>query len=72
MEYNFIKYGWTEEQQEQFKQFVEFPATAHGRKSKLKAFLHWESGNIHDPRAEKIKSGTYTSPISLEDFQHSA
>ena len=43
-------------------------ATVHGRKCKLKAFLRWESGNRHDPRAEKIRSGSYVSPITLSDL----
>jgi len=42
--------------------------TLHGRRSKLKAFLRWESGNKHDPRAEKIRSGGYVSPITIHDL----
>ena len=48
------------------KEFSE--ATVHGRKCKLKAFLRWESGNKHDPRAEKIRSGSYVSPVTLSDL----
>jgi site-specific recombinase XerD len=44
------------------------PASVHGWLSKLKAFLRWESGNKHDPRAEKIRSGSYVSPITLSDL----
>ncbi|MGD2250695.1 MAG: tyrosine-type recombinase/integrase [Candidatus Methanofastidiosia archaeon] len=44
------------------------PATAHGWRSKLKAFLRWESGDKHDPRAEKIRSGAYVSPVTLHDL----
>ncbi len=44
------------------------PATAHGWRSKLKAFLRWESGDKHDPRAEKIRSGAYVSPVTLRDL----
>ncbi|MBU7028038.1 MAG: tyrosine-type recombinase/integrase [Theionarchaea archaeon] len=44
------------------------PATVHGWVSKLKAFLRWESGNKHDPRAEKIRSGAYVSPVTLHDL----
>ncbi|MBU7030793.1 MAG: tyrosine-type recombinase/integrase, partial [Theionarchaea archaeon] len=43
-------------------------ATLHGRRSKLKAFLRWESGNKHDPRAEKIRSGGYVSPVTIHDL----
>ncbi len=43
-------------------------ATLHGRRCKLKAFLRWESGNKHDPRAEKIRSGTYVSPVTIHDL----
>jgi site-specific recombinase XerD len=43
-------------------------ATIHGRKAKLKAFLRWESGNKRDPRVEKIRSGSYVSPITLHDL----
>jgi site-specific recombinase XerD len=117
MEKSFEKYGWTPEQQERFKTFVEerfanysnptntlltyiitlnqivkhikkpfsditmedllpilqewqknSSATAHGWLCKLKAFLRWESGNKHDPRAEKIRSGAYVSPITLHDL----
>ncbi|MBU7047913.1 MAG: tyrosine-type recombinase/integrase, partial [Theionarchaea archaeon] len=39
------------------------PATVHGWRGKLRAFLRWESGNKHDPRAEKIRAGNYVSPI---------
>ncbi|MBU7030198.1 MAG: tyrosine-type recombinase/integrase [Theionarchaea archaeon] len=42
--------------------------TLHGRRSKLKAFLRWESENKHDPRAEKIRSGGYVSPITIHDL----
>jgi len=42
--------------------------TLHGRRSKLKAFLRWESGNKHDPRAEKIRSSGYVSPITIHDL----
>ena len=117
MEQTFIKYGWTDEQQKRFKEFVrekmeankkthntisnylytlscivihvkepfskmtfedslparekwskQSPATAHGRKNKLKAFLRWESGNKHNERAEKIKSGNYFSLVPLDDL----
>jgi site-specific recombinase XerD len=44
------------------------PATAHGWRSKLKAFLRWESGDRHDPRAEKIRAGAYVSPVTLHDL----
>jgi len=43
-------------------------ATLHGKRSKLKAFLRWESGNKHDPRAEKIRSGSYVSPVTIHDL----
>ncbi|KYK38475.1 MAG: hypothetical protein AYK18_07320 [Theionarchaea archaeon DG-70] len=43
-------------------------ATIYGRKRKLKAFLRWESGNRHDPRAEKIRVGSYVSPVTLNDL----
>jgi len=43
-------------------------ATLHDKRSKLKAFLRWESGNKHDPRVEKIRSGTYVSPITIHDL----
>ena len=43
-------------------------ATLHGKRCKLKAFLRWESGNKHDPRAEKIRSGTYVSPVTIHDL----
>jgi site-specific recombinase XerD len=43
-------------------------ATVHGWRSKLRAFLRWESGNKHDPRAEKIRAGTYVSPVTLDDL----
>jgi integrase len=43
-------------------------ATLHGKRAKLKAFLRWESGNKHDPRAEKIRSGTYVSPVTIHDL----
>lgn len=117
MEQTFKKYGWTDEQQKRFREFVrekmatnrkayntisnylytlscivihvkkpfskmtfedllpalekwnkQSPATAHGRKNKLKAFLRWESGNKHDSRAERIKSGNYFSPVTLDDL----
>jgi len=42
--------------------------TVHGWRSKLKAFLRWESGNKHDPRAEKIRVGGYVSPITIHDL----
>ncbi len=44
------------------------PATVHGWRGKLRAFLRWESGNKHDPRAEKIRAGNYVSPITLSDL----
>jgi site-specific recombinase XerD len=44
------------------------PATVHGWRGKLRAFLRWESGNKHDPRAEKIRAGNYVSPITLNDL----
>jgi hypothetical protein len=44
------------------------PATVHGWRAKLRAFLRWESGNKHDPRAEKIRAGTYISPVTLDDL----
>jgi integrase len=43
-------------------------ATLHGKRAKLKAFLRWESGNNHDPRAEKIRSGSYVSPVTIHDL----
>lgn len=43
-------------------------ATVHGWRSKLRAFLRWESGDRHDPRAERIRAGTYVSPITLDDL----
>ncbi|KYK37888.1 MAG: tyrosine-type recombinase/integrase [Theionarchaea archaeon] len=43
-------------------------ATLHGKRCKLKAFLRWESGNKHDPRAERIRSGTYVSPVTIHDL----
>jgi len=43
-------------------------ASLHGKRSKLKAFLRWESGNKHDQRAEKIRSGGYVSPITIHDL----
>jgi len=43
-------------------------ATLHGKRSKLKAFLRWESGNKHDPRAEKIRSGSYVSHVTIHDL----
>ena len=43
-------------------------ATMHGRKCKLKAFLRWESGDKHDPRVEKIRSGGYVSPVTIHDL----
>jgi site-specific recombinase XerD len=44
------------------------PATTHGWRSKLRAFFRWESDDKHDPRAEKIRAGTYVSPIKLDDL----
>ena len=44
------------------------PASLHGWLLKIKAFLRWESGNKHDPRVEKIRSGSYVSPITLSDL----
>lgn len=44
------------------------PATVYGWRAKLRAFLRWESGNKHDPRAEKIRTGSYVSPITLNDL----
>lgn len=44
------------------------PATMHGWRSKLRAFLRWESGDRHDSRAEKIRPGSYVSPVKLEDL----
>lgn len=44
------------------------PATVHGWRGKLRAFLRWESGNKHDQRAEKIRAGNYVSPITLSDL----
>lgn len=43
-------------------------ATVHGWKCKLKAFLRWGSGNKNDPRIEKIRSGSYVSPVTLRDL----
>lgn len=43
-------------------------ATNYVYRSRLKAFLRWESENKHDPRAEKIRSGSYFSPITLDDL----
>jgi integrase len=43
-------------------------ASLHGMKAKLKAFLRWESGNKHDPRAERIRTGSYVSPITIHDL----
>lgn len=43
-------------------------STLHGRKCKLKAFFRWESGNKHDPRVEKIRSGGYVSPVTIHDL----
>jgi integrase len=43
-------------------------ASLHGMKSKLKAFLRWESGDKHDPRAERIRTGSYVSPITIHDL----
>ncbi len=43
-------------------------ATTHGWRSKLRAFLRWESDDRHDPRAEKIRAGTYVSPVKLDDL----
>jgi site-specific recombinase XerD len=43
-------------------------ATVHGWRGKLRAFLRWESGNKHDPRAEKIRAGDYVSPVTLNDL----
>lgn len=44
------------------------PATVHGLRAKLRAFLRWESGDKHDPRAEKIRSSRYVSPVTLDDL----
>lgn len=43
-------------------------ASAHGWICKLKAFLRWESGNKNDPRARKIRTGKYVSPVTLHDL----
>lgn len=43
-------------------------ATTHGWRSKLRAFLRWESDDRHDPRAEKIRPGSYVSPVKLDDL----
>ncbi len=43
-------------------------ATVHSWRAKLRAFLRWESGNRHDPRAEKIRTTSYVSPITLDDL----
>ena len=43
-------------------------ATTHGWRSKLRAFLRWESGDRHDVRADKIRAGSYVSPIKLDDL----
>ena len=43
-------------------------ATVQSRKAKLSAFLRWESGNRHDLRAEKIRAGTFVSPITIHDL----
>jgi hypothetical protein len=43
-------------------------ATMHGRKCKLKAFFRWESGDKHDLRVEKIRSGGYVSPVTIHDL----
>jgi integrase len=41
---------------------------AHGWICKLKAFLKWESGNKNDPRAKKIRTGRYVSPVRIHDL----
>jgi site-specific recombinase XerD len=43
-------------------------ATVHGWKCKMKAFFRWESGNKNDPRVEKIRVGSYVSPITIHDL----
>ena len=43
-------------------------ATAHGRKCKLKAFFRWESGDKDDVRVKNITSGSYVSPVTLDDL----
>jgi hypothetical protein len=43
-------------------------ATAHGRKCKLKAFFRWESGDKDDLRVKNITSGSYVSPVTLDDL----
>jgi hypothetical protein len=43
-------------------------ATLHGKRCKLKAFFRWESGNKNDPRVEKIRSGSYVSPVTIHDL----
>jgi site-specific recombinase XerD len=43
-------------------------SSVHGRKCKLKAFFRWESGNKDDPRVRNITSGSYVSPITLDDL----
>ena len=43
-------------------------ATAHGRKCKLKAFFRWESGDKDDWRVRNITSGSYVSPVTLDDL----
>jgi site-specific recombinase XerD len=43
-------------------------ATNYVYRSRLKAFLRWESEDKHDPRAEKIRAGSYFSPITLDDL----
>lgn len=43
-------------------------ATTHSWRAKLRAFLRWESGDKHDPRAEKIRTTAYVSPVTLDDL----
>lgn len=43
-------------------------ATVHGWKCKMKAFFRWESENKNDPRVEKIRVGSYVSPITIHDL----
>jgi site-specific recombinase XerD len=45
-----------------------FSASVHRWRTKLRAFLRWESGNKHDPRAEKIPEDAYISPVTLDDL----
>ncbi len=117
MELSFEKFGWTPDQQESFRKFVnerianyrnpiktlfnyldvlnkvaerikkpfndiEFEelvpilqewenfsiATSHGFKSKLKSFLRWASKDKHYEVAQKIRTGSYVSPITNEDL----